>query len=56
MPTRVPFTQREAVLLLDAYLHSLDSDQKKTEIYEQISEDLRKLALQIGRASCRERV
>lgn len=48
MPKLVPFSQHEAILLLDAYLETLGSDQPKQQIVKRVSDDLRTMATNQG--------
>ncbi len=44
----IPFTQHEAVLLLDAYLSTLNKNITKTQAIQGVSKDLRKMAVNKG--------
>ena len=48
MPRLVPFSQHEAVLLLDAYLETLGSNQSRQQIVQRVSDDLRTMATNQG--------
>ena len=45
---KVPFSRHEAVLLLDAYLNSVATGQPRARAAKNVSEDLRKMAINNG--------
>ena len=44
MAKHIPFSQHEAVLLLDAYLETRSSDQPRQQVVKRVSDDLRAMA------------
>lgn len=45
---KVPFSRHEAVLLLDVYLNSVATGQPRARAAKNVSEDLRKMAINNG--------
>lgn len=48
MSPKIGFSQHEAVLLLDAYLDVINSGKSRQEMVRQVSEDLRRIAINRG--------
>jgi hypothetical protein len=48
MAKLIPFSQHEAVLLLDAYLNSIATGQPRLQVVKKVSSDLRRIAINRG--------